>query len=142
MLSKTITIRTPATFEGARDAASAVREFLIQWAAPPQYAARFELALAESVNNVAEHARCGEDGEVDVSIATDGQTLRIVVSDDGVAVDSDRLNSDMSGPETVQMPEVGRGMRLISKIMDRAVYSRERDRNILTMTAGLGGGRR
>jgi anti-sigma regulatory factor (Ser/Thr protein kinase) len=142
MQSKTITVRVPATFEGSRDAPSAVREFLIRLSAPPQHAARFELALAESVNNVAEHGHCGEDDMVDVSIGTDGETLRIVVSDDALAADSNGLNRVMSGVETRDaMSGGGHGMRLIRSIMNEAVYSRERNRNVLTMTARLDGAR-
>jgi anti-sigma regulatory factor (Ser/Thr protein kinase) len=140
MLSKTITLRVPATFEGSRDAATSVREFLNQLSVRPGHAARFELVVAESVDNIAGHARCDEDGVVDISVAADREALRIVISDDATASDTDVLNF-MSPPETHDEPsEGGRGIQLIRRIMDKVVYTRERDRNVLTMSAKLKGG--
>ena len=137
MLSKTITIRVPATFEGSRDAATSVREFLNQLSVRPGHAARFELVVAESVDNIAGHARCDEDGVVDISVVAGPEALRIVISDDATASDTDVLNF-MSPPETHDEPsEGGRGIQLIRRIMDKVVYTRERDRNVLTMSAKL-----
>jgi anti-sigma regulatory factor (Ser/Thr protein kinase) len=141
MLSKTITLRVPATFEGSRDAATSVREFLNQLSVRPGHAARFELVVAESVDNIAGHARCDEDGVVDVSVAADRGALRIVISDEGMASDTDGLNTFMSLPEMRdETSEGGRGIQLIRRIMDKVVYTRERDRNVLTMSAKLAGG--
>jgi anti-sigma regulatory factor (Ser/Thr protein kinase) len=141
MLSKTITLRVPATFEGSRDAATRVRAFLNQLSVRPGHAARFELVVAESVDNIAGHARCVEEGMVDIWVAAGSETLRIVISDDGMASDTDGLNNFMSLPETHDEPsEGGRGIQLIRRIMDKVVYTRERDRNVLTMSAKLEGG--
>ena len=141
MLSKAIALRVPATFEGSRDAATNVREFLNQLSVRPGHAARFELVLAESVDNIAGHGRCDEDGMVDISVAADSETLRIVISDDGMASDTDGLNTFMSLPETQdELSEGGCGIQLIRRIMDKVVYTRERDRNVLTMSVKLDGG--
>jgi serine/threonine-protein kinase RsbW len=141
MLSKTITMRVPATLEGSRDAAARVREFLSQLSVQSGHAARFELVVAESVDNIAGHARCVEDGMVDICVAAGSETIRIVISDDGMASDTDGLNNFMSLPETHDEPsEGGRGIELIRRIMDRVVYTRERDRNVLVMSAKLDGG--
>jgi anti-sigma regulatory factor (Ser/Thr protein kinase) len=140
MLSKTITLRVPATFEGSRDAATSVREFLDQLSVRPGHAARFELVVVESVDNIAGHARCEEDGMVDISVAADSRTLRVVISDDGLPSDTDGLNNYMSLTETQNEPsEGGRGIQLIRRIMDNVVYTRERDRNVLMMSAKLDG---
>ncbi len=140
MLSKTITLRVPATFEGSRDAATSVREFLNQLSVRPGHAARFELVVAESVDNIAGHARCDEYGVVDISVAADREALRIVISDDATASETDVLKNFMSPPETHdEHSEGGRGIQLIRRIMDKVVYTRERDRNVLTMSAKLKG---
>jgi serine/threonine-protein kinase RsbW len=140
MLSKTITLRVPATFEGSREAATSVREFLNQLSVRPGHAARFELVVVESVDNIAGHARCDEDGMVDICVAAGSETLRIVISDDGLAADMDGLNNFMSIPETQdELSEGGRGIQLIRRIMDNVVYTRERDRNVLMMSAKLDG---
>jgi anti-sigma regulatory factor (Ser/Thr protein kinase) len=138
MLSKTITLRVPATFEGSRDAATSVREFLNQLSVRPGHAARFELVVAESVDNIAGHARSDEDGVVDISVVADPEALRIVIRDDATASDTDGLNTFMSLQETQHESwEGGRGIQLIRRIMDKVVYTRERDRNVLTMSAKL-----
>ncbi len=141
MLSKTITLRVPATFEGSRDAVTSVREFLNQLSVRPGHAARFELVVAESVDNIAGHARCDEDAVVDISVAADREAVRIVISDDATASNTGVLKNFMSPPETHdEHSEGGRGIQLIRRIMDKVVYTRERDRNVLTMSAKLKGG--
>ncbi len=141
MLIKTITLRVPATFEGSRDAAMSVREFLNQLSVRPAHAARFELVVAESVDNIAGYAGSDENGLVDITVAAGSETLRIVIRDDGLASDMDGLNTFMTLPETHDKPsEGGRGIQLIRRIMDNVVYTRERDRNVLTMSAKLDGG--
>jgi anti-sigma regulatory factor (Ser/Thr protein kinase) len=141
MLSKTITLRVPATFEGSRDAATRVREFLNQLSVRPGYAARFEQVIAESVDNIAGQARYVEEGMVDICVAAGSETLRIVISGDGMPSDTDGLNGFMPLPETHDEPSGGgRGIQLIRHIMDKVDYTRERDRNVLTMSAKLDGG--
>jgi anti-sigma regulatory factor (Ser/Thr protein kinase) len=142
MPDETMTVRVPATFDGARDAAMTVRAFLDRLLLPPLEAARFELAVAESVNNIVEHSRSGPTDCVDISLTSDGQFLSLVISDDGVRADPDGLNNYMTRPEDPDaMGEGGRGLMLIRTIMDHAVYTREASRNVLTMTARIAGGR-
>ncbi|HEX3067769.1 MAG TPA: ATP-binding protein, partial [Thermoanaerobaculia bacterium] len=93
-------MRVPATFEGSRDAAMSVREFLNQLAVRPAHAARFELVVAESVDNIAGYADSDENGLVDITVVAGSETLRIVIRDDGLASDMDGLNNFMTLPET------------------------------------------
>jgi len=138
VIPNSVTIRVPATFEGVGDAVMTAREFLDALPLPERAAARFELALAEAVNNVVEHARCSQNGSVEITIASDDETLRLVVSDDGRAADLDGLNTFMTlplAPEAIAGD--GHGVRLIHSVMDQAIYSRQLDRNVLTMAAAL-----
>jgi anti-sigma regulatory factor (Ser/Thr protein kinase) len=139
-MDQTITLRVPATLDGARDGSSSLRTFLDQYLLSPRAAGRFELAVAEALNNVAEHSGSGPGGMVEVTFTLNAGTLTLVVSDEGKGIDADALNSRLEHPEVPdELSDGGRGILLIRKIMDRAVFSRETNRNVLTMTAKVEG---
>jgi len=139
-MDKIITLRVPATLDGARDASTSLRTFLDQFKLSPRAAGRFELAVAEALNNVAEHSGSEQGGMVEVTFTLDGDTLTFVVSDDGKGIDADVLNGRLARPEVPdELSDSGRGILLIRRIMDHAVFSRETDRNVLTMTATVRG---
>jgi serine/threonine-protein kinase RsbW len=129
-LSDGMSLGFPATFG---DIASALRTIM---AAPMLCSLSLsllrdlELVLAESLNNVAEHAYAGiNDGSVSVCISRDDQTVRIEIQDTGQAMP--KKIADVS--DAPPMDEGGRGWLLIRSLCKSVHYRRDQGVNHLTL---------
>lgn len=115
---------------------ASVREALIKMMAAIQdnldeeKALMVELALAETLNNIVEHAY-GEVGghEIHVDLAYDGQILCCAIADNGVPNPS-LVNIEANTSQPVDMAEGGYGNGLINTLASEIEYRRADERNI------------
>ncbi|GAC1445470.1 MAG: hypothetical protein NVSMB55_26760 [Mycobacteriales bacterium] len=75
-----------------------------------------ELALAEAVTNVLDHASHGEEYEVSAGI--DGNTCVIEIIDRGDGFDASELGHDSAEPHA----EDGRGIQLMRALVDKVTF--------------------
>lgn len=100
-----------------------------------------EIALAEAINNVVEHAYAGR-APGDISVAADmaGSDLHVEIVDSGVGLPENRLpageQTDLTGPlET--LPEGGFGWFLIRQLTRDLSYQRHNGCNRLSLCFDL-----
>ncbi|WP_278921986.1 MULTISPECIES: ATP-binding protein [Pseudophaeobacter] len=126
-----------ATELDARSGISAVMERLREIDLPDERAGDVQIALAEAVNNVVEHAYAGtEKGDVRIKCNLYPQELRIQICDAGFPLTDCALPpgepADLSGPiET--LPEGGFGWFLIRELTSRLHYERLGRNNRLSL---------
>lgn len=88
----------------------------------------FELSVSESFTNSVRHADT-EPGDISIEFYTDPNGLTAMVSDSNPEFDP-----VTPLPDVTLYPEGGYGLFIIHKLMDSISYSRQKNRNILTMT--------
>ena len=102
-------------------------------------AAQLELCLAETLNNIVEHAyKERNDGAIDVTFGIEGEDLRFDIVDTGVdnlTGKKPQLKNDQNLPG--DLLEGGYGRSLIEMIASSAEYRREGDRNITTIRKSI-----
>jgi sigma-B regulation protein RsbU (phosphoserine phosphatase) len=101
-------------------------------------AGQLRLAVEEAVVNVMEYAYpIDTEGEVSIHAESDGQVLRVTITDTGVAFDpTTKEEADTSLPaEDRQIG--GLGILLVRELMDSINYERINAKNILTLTKKL-----
>ncbi len=95
-----------------------------------------ELALAEALNNVVEHAYSDrETGPVNLRLHHDGDAIRVVLRDHGAPMPVDGLPSGIPGdlPDSLfDLPEGGFGWLIIRDLAQDFAYRREGRVNTLT----------
>jgi anti-sigma regulatory factor (Ser/Thr protein kinase) len=98
----------------------------------------FQLALEEVVLNVINHGyRDGAPHTFRVALAASGRRVTATVDDDAPAFDPLAQPSvDLDAP-LAGRPIGGLGIHLVKKMMDRVAYTRDRGRNLLTLTRDL-----
>ncbi len=93
------------------------------------------LAVEESVVNVIEYAYpAGSEGDVEIRLMSDGQQLKVMITDSGVAFDptaQERVDVSLSAEER---QVGGLGIYLIRELMDAINYERIDGQNVLTLT--------
>ena len=112
-----------------RPMASVVHDFLEEQGATPDEISACELALSEACNNAIQYASpegAGKHIQVEVLCAAEQIELRVM-----------DCTAGFDWPAQVQLPdstaETGRGLYLISSLMDRVNYFRGRGQNWLVM---------
>lgn len=97
-------------------------------------ARQFRLAVEEAVVNVIDYAYpAGQEGEIEVRMMFDGETLKTVIIDSGVAFDptaKERADTSLSA-EDRQIG--GLGILLVRELMDSINYERAGGQNFLTL---------
>ena len=104
----------------------------------PSTALQLQLAVEEAVVNVMDYAYPPDSvGEVSVATTSDGQCLKIVITDSGVPFDpTEQEKADISlSAEERQIG--GLGILLVNEIMDAVSYERKDGKNVLTLTKQL-----
>lgn len=104
----------------------------------PSTALQLQLAVEEAVVNVMDYAYPPDSvGEVSVTTTSDGQCLKIVITDSGVPFDpTEQEKADIS--LSVEERQVGGlGILLVNEIMDTVSYERKDGKNVLTLTKQL-----
>ena len=97
-------------------------------------AKQIRLAVEEAVVNVINYAYLPEiTGNIDVQAISDGQWLKFVISDNGVAFDpteKDKADTTLSAEDR---PIGGMGILLVRELMDSINYERTDGKNVLTL---------
>lgn len=126
-----------ATQLDARSGISLVMERLRDFNLPEDRVGEVQIALAEAVNNVVEHAYAGEAaGDVRICCDLDREHLWIRISDAGPPFPDGKLPegnpADITGPlET--LPEGGFGWFLIRELTNNLHYERHDGSNRLSL---------
>ena len=101
-------------------------------------ARQFRLAVEEAVVNVIDYAYpAGQEGNIEVRMMFDGETLKTVIIDSGVAFDptaKERADTSLSA-EDRQIG--GLGILLVRELMDSINYERADGQNFLTLIKKL-----
>jgi serine/threonine-protein kinase RsbW len=93
-------MRFREVFPGGEKAAGHARRVLARWLEGMVARDRLgdmQLLVTEIVANCVRHGRVGEDGEIDLLVALDGDVARIEVRDTGIQVDPRLKTPDLSG---------------------------------------------
>ncbi|MDK3019910.1 ATP-binding protein [Pseudodonghicola flavimaris] len=134
------THRFRATELAARGGIVAVMARLRALELPEHVAGDVELALAEAVNNVTEHAYRGRsDGTITVTGRLEDTRLVLRISDHGLPMPEGKLPKprahDLS--DQAELPEGGFGWGLIHALTSSVRYDRRAQRNTLSMMFDL-----
>ena len=101
-------------------------------------APKLRLALEEAVVNVMEYAYpAGGHGDVTIRATYDGERLRLIISDSGIAFNPTEAASADTTLSAEERPVGGLGILLMRELMDFINYERIDGRNILTLTKKL-----
>ncbi len=104
--------------------------------APMRSVIQLQLAVEEAFVNVIRYAYSPSTGEVRVSCVTDPSsgTMRVTLCDRGVPFDPLSREAPDITLSAEERPIGGLGIHLIRKNTDAQEYSRQGDRNVLTLT--------
>ncbi|MBS9717990.1 ATP-binding protein [Pseudohalocynthiibacter aestuariivivens] len=107
----------------------------------PEARRKVELALAEVLNNIVEHAYpITHEGKIDLRITLENQQVKCVVSDDGLPLPNSTLpvgHLQVLSNDICELPEGGFGWFLIGELSDNLQYNRAGGKNILSFHIGL-----
>ena len=112
---------------------TAVEEFAEQDNWPPDLVFKLNLVLEELGVNIVNYS--GATGDIEISLASDGERVTVEISDDGRPFNPllDQETPDISAP-LGNRPIGGLGIHLVRSMMDEMSYSREDGKNKLAMT--------
>jgi sigma-B regulation protein RsbU (phosphoserine phosphatase) len=97
-------------------------------------AGEIRLAVEEAVVNVMEYAYpVGTEGDVTIEVKSDGQQVKFIISDTGVAFDPTEAAKADTTLSAEDRPIGGLGILLVRRLMDSINYERVDGRNILTL---------
>ena len=111
---------------------AAVEEFAERDDWPPDLTFKVNLVLDELSVNVVNYG--GNASEIEVSLASDGDQVRVEIADDGKPFDPlhEAPEPDIDAP-LEDRPIGGLGIYLVREMMDELYYSRENGKNRLAM---------
>ena len=124
----------PATFLDVRQGLLALMASALVQNLPEDSHGTTELALAEALNNVVEHAYATYSGQIEISVQREPHQLHVQIIDTGLPLPGAQPPyCDMSDTDTIaDLPEGGFGWCLIRSLVQNLTYGRERGRNMLT----------
>ena len=97
-------------------------------------AKQIKLAVEEAVVNVMDYAYpAGMTGDIDLQVTSDGQWLKFVITDRGVAFDPTEKEKADTSLSVEDRPVGGMGILLVRELMDSINYERTDGRNVLTL---------
>ena len=135
----------PASNEGVRAGVMNASQFIADVGASEDDLTAIELALAEVLNNVVEHAYEGTtDGEMELRIAHQDPHVFFRILDSGRPMPNGRLplgNAADTALEDFQQDEGGYGLFMIRQLARKLRYSREGHYNELSFRITLGANR-
>ena len=111
---------------------AAVEDFAERDDWPPDLTFKVNLVLDELSVNVVNYG--GEASEIEVSLVSDSDRVRVEISDDGQPFDplTDAAEPDLDAP-LEERAIGGLGIYLVREMMDELYYSRENGKNRLAM---------
>ena len=96
------------------------------------------LAVEEAVVNVIDYAYpAGQDGDIEICVMSDGETLKTIITDSGVAFDPTAKEKADTSLSVEDRQIGGLGILLIRELMDAINYERENGKNILTLIKNI-----
>ncbi|MBN2530535.1 MAG: ATP-binding protein [Deltaproteobacteria bacterium] len=140
-MSFTIEYRVAATALSIRAISMSLKAFFSNFESVADSASMLELAIAEGMNNVFEHAYDGRtEGEMRIVVQLEGKKLSVSIFDQGEEPNPDRVSAIPFMSEfTDDLPEresllcEGRGVYIMETLMDSLDYQRVGDENCLIM---------
>ena len=103
-------------------------------------ARRLRLAIEEAVVNVIDYAYpIGQTGDVEVRVMSDGETMKTVITDSGVAFDPTAKEKADTSLSAEDRQIGGLGILLVRELMDTINYERIDGQNVLTLIKKLKG---
>ena len=97
-------------------------------------AKEIKLAVEEAVVNVMDYAYpIGQTGDIDVQAMSDGQWLKFVITDSGVAFDPTEKEKADTTLSAEDRPIGGMGILLVRELMDSINYERTDGKNVLSL---------
>ena len=98
-------------------------------------ARKLQLAVEEAVVNVIEYAYPqGVKGDIHLHVTSDGQSLKFVIKDHGVAFDPTMKEKTDTTLSAEDRPIGGLGILLVREMMDSINYIRTEGMNVLTLS--------
>ena len=98
------------------------------------------LAIEEAVVNVIDYAYpAGQTGDVEVCVMSDGETMKTVITDSGVAFDPTAKEKADTSLSAEDRQIGGLGILLVRELMDTINYERIDGQNVLTLIKKLKG---
>ena len=118
-----------------------MRDWLLQMGLDDASCGRVEIALAEALNNVVEHAYTGGTGAIRMEMTHTEGDLQVTLRDKGAALP--RLRPPAGDPPALHddrdsLPEGGFGWFLIRNLTRGLHYARDAGENRLTLVFDLG----
>lgn len=127
-------LRIDARLDRVSDARALVRTFAIDHGAPEACVDDLVQAVDEALTNVILHGYDGRSGTIDVTVASDGDTLELTVVDDAPPFDPTAAPvPDLAVPPDLRVPG-GMGIHLMRLATDSIAHeARPGGGNMLTM---------
>jgi anti-sigma regulatory factor (Ser/Thr protein kinase) len=95
---------------------------------------KIELAAEEAIVNVIRHSYAGKEGEVSITIDSEGGLLKITISDSGQPFNPLAKKSKAGLYASLEERQMGGlGLVFIRKCLDEVSYQRKNNQNILTL---------
>ncbi len=132
-MTERLFLRIPPHHEQLEQIPAAVEEFAERDNWPPDLVFKLNLALEELGVNIVNYS--GATGEIEISLASDDETVTIEIADNGRPFNplTELDTPDVSAP-LGERPIGGLGVHLVRSMMDELSYSRENGMNRLAMT--------
>ena len=132
-MTERLFLRIPPHHEQLEQIPAAVEEFAERDNWPPDLVFKLNLALEELGVNIVNYS--GATGEIEISLASDDETVTIEIADNGRPFNplTELDTPDVSAP-LGERPIGGLGVHLVRSLMDELSYSRENGMNRLAMT--------
>ncbi len=132
-MTEPLFLRIPPNHSQLEQIPAAVEEFAERDNWPPDLVFKLNLALEELGVNIVNYS--GATGEIEISLASDGETVTIEIADNGRPFNplAEPATPDISAPLD-ERPIGGLGVHLVRSMMDELSYSREDGMNRLAMT--------
>lgn len=131
--SRTLTVAN--RMEEIRTIEAALEEFGEQHGFPMDALLQIQLALEELFTNVVSYAHDdGQEHEVEIRLAREGETITVEITDDGCPFNPLHDAPDLDVESSLEERRVGgAGIRLAKQLMTELRYQRNSERNHLTM---------
>ena len=132
-MTEPLFLRIPPNHDELEQIPAAVEEFAERDNWPPDLVFKLNLVLEELGVNIVNYS--GATGEIEISLASDEETVTIEIADNGRPFNplAELDTPDISAP-LGERPVGGLGVHLVRSMMDELSYSREDGMNRLAMT--------
>ena len=132
-MTEALFLSIPPSHDQLEQIPAALEEFGERDNWPPELVFKLNLVLEELGVNIVNYS--GATGEIEISLASDDDTVTVEISDNGRPFNPlDELDApDISAP-LGERPIGGLGVHLVRSMMDELRYSREDGKNRLAMT--------